>query len=167
MNRITPYIRLALLTACLYALPTLAVSADNRYALSGVSEGKVVFDVNIPGQVQKMALYLQVIAQTKTDLEHAKVKPDMILAFRGSAVKFLVKEPPADMPLDDLEAQEKFNALLAQLIQQGVRVEACSVATGLFGIDNTSLLPGVIAVGNTFASLIGYQAKGYATIPVY
>ncbi len=30
-----------------------------------------------------------------------------------------------------------------------------------------SLLPNVVHVGNTFVSLTGYQAKGYAIIPIY
>jgi hypothetical protein len=41
------------------------------------------------------------------------------------------------------------------------------VATRLFSVDNATLLPGIEPVGNTFVSLIGYQAQGYATIPVY
>ncbi|MEO5343019.1 MAG: DsrE family protein [Gammaproteobacteria bacterium SHHR-1] len=167
MKPFAPLIYLVLCALFLSALSATSLAADNSHALSGVREGKVVFDINIPGQMQKMALYLQVIAQTKTDLEQAQVKPDIILAFRGAAVKFLLKEQPEDMALDDSLAHEKFVALLNQLMQQGVRVESCSVATGLFGIDNSSLLPGVVPVGNTFASLVGYQAKGYGTIPVY
>jgi intracellular sulfur oxidation DsrE/DsrF family protein len=158
---------LAFFALCLFSLSAPLLSADNSHALKGLSEGKVVFDINIPGQMQKMALYLKVIAQTKTDLEQAQVKPDIILAFRGAAVRFLLADEPKDMALDDSQARDEFVSLLNQLMQQGVRVESCSVATKLFGIDNSKLLPGVIPVGNTFASLVGYQAKGYGTIPVY
>lgn len=41
-----------------------------------------------------------------------------------------------------------------------------SVATRLTGVDAETLLPGVEHVGNTFVSQIGYQAKGYAIIPI-
>jgi len=50
---------------------------------------------------------------------------------------------------------------------EGVRMEACSVATKLFNVSNKSLLNGIKPVGNTFVSLTGYQAKGYASIPIY
>jgi intracellular sulfur oxidation DsrE/DsrF family protein len=46
-------------------------------------------------------------------------------------------------------------------------MEACSVATRLFGVDNGTLLDGIKPVGNTFVSLTGYQAQGYANIPIY
>jgi intracellular sulfur oxidation DsrE/DsrF family protein len=52
------------------------------------------------------------------------------------------------------------------LAQAGVRFEACAIATRLFGVENNSVLPQVKVVGNTFNSLIGYQAKGYALIPI-
>jgi hypothetical protein len=35
------------------------------------------------------------------------------------------------------------------------------------GVDNTTLLDGIEPVGNTFVSLTGYQAQGYANIPIY
>jgi len=46
-------------------------------------------------------------------------------------------------------------------------MESCSVATRLFKVDNASLLDGIKPVGNTFVSLTGYQAQGYANIPIY
>jgi hypothetical protein len=45
-------------------------------------------------------------------------------------------------------------------------MEACSFATRLFGIDNGTLLEGIKPVGNTFVSLTGYHAQGYASIPL-
>jgi intracellular sulfur oxidation DsrE/DsrF family protein len=47
-----------------------------------------------------------------------------------------------------------------------VRMEACSITTRLAGIDSETLLPGIDLVGNTFVSQIGYQAKGFAVIPI-
>jgi peroxiredoxin family protein len=45
-----------------------------------------------------------------------------------------------------------------------VRLEACSVATALFGVDNETILPEIVVVGNTFISALGFQAVGYAPI---
>ncbi len=46
-------------------------------------------------------------------------------------------------------------------------MESCSIATKLMGVDNVTFIPYVKPVGNTFVSLIGYQKKGYALIPIY
>lgn len=49
----------------------------------------------------------------------------------------------------------------------GVRQEICAVATRVFGIDNSTVLPGLKLVGDGFISLIGYQAQGYHLVPVF
>jgi len=134
-------------------------------ALKGVSEGKVLFDVNM-AEPKKLTLYLAVIRETVDDLRRQGVKPDVILAFRGLSVKLLNRDREA-MELTDFEHLDKIAAQLADLQTQGVRMEACSVATRLFGVDNKNLLDGIKPVGNTFVSLTGYQAQGYANIPIY
>lgn len=146
---------------------TTAAAPNDAHALQGVKTGKVVFDINIPGDAKKMALYLQVIKQTFEDLQRQNVKPDMILAFRGLAVKLISTQQPDDLPLDHEEALSQVAEIIAELQAKGVRVEACTVATTLFNVPHDSLLPGVVPVGNTFVSLTGYHAQGYASIPIY
>ena len=46
-------------------------------------------------------------------------------------------------------------------------MEACGLATNLFKVDNNTILPGIKVVANTYVSLIGYNAQGYAAIPIY
>jgi intracellular sulfur oxidation DsrE/DsrF family protein len=146
--------------------PALAAEKPNDAdALKGVSEGKVLFDVNM-ADPKKMTLYLAVIRETVEDLRRQGVKPDVILAFRGLSVNLINKDREA-MDLTDFEHLDKIAAQLADLQRQGVRMEACSVATRLFGVDNKNLLEGIKPVGNTFVSLTGYQAQGYANIPIY
>jgi intracellular sulfur oxidation DsrE/DsrF family protein len=134
-------------------------------ALQGVTQGRVVFDINI-SEPKKLPLYLMVIDETISDLERQGVKPEVILAFRGKAFT-LVSTDPERIELTDLEYVEKAATQLEALQQREVRMEARSVATRLFGVDNATLLPGIKPVGNTFVSLVGYQAQGYATIPIY
>ena len=148
------------------SLSGLANSApDDSDALRGVSKGKVVFDINM-AEPKKMTLYLSVIKQTVDDLVRQKVEPDVILAFRGLSVR-LVSKNREQMELTDFEYLDKISAQLSELQKQGVRMEACSVATRLFKVDNKSLLDGIKPVGNTFVSLTGYHAQGYASIPIY
>lgn len=148
---------------------TQTVFADSKPgdsdALKGVETGKVIFDINMV-EAKKMTLYLSVIRETVDDLKRQGVKPDVILAFRGMSVKLISKDRD-QMELTDFDHLDKITEQLADLQKQGVRMEACSVATRLFNVDNGALLDGIKPVGNTFVSLTGYQAQGYANIPIY
>ncbi len=158
--------KLLVLFALLTSLSVQAeIIPDDSDALKGVTIGKVIFDINM-SEAKKMTLYLMVIRQTIGDLKRQGVKPDVILAFRGLSVR-LISKNREQMELTDFEHLDKISQQLADLKQQGVRMEACSVATKLFNVENKSLLDGVKPVGNTFVSLTGYQAQGYANIPIY
>jgi intracellular sulfur oxidation DsrE/DsrF family protein len=160
-----PIIALAL-SITMGLAPALAEDQpSDANALKGLTQGRVVFDINI-SEPQKLPLYLMVIDETISDLERQGVEPDVILAFRGKAVT-LVSTDHERIELTEVPEVEKAAAQLADLQKRGVRMEACSVATRLFGVDNATLLPGIKPVGNTFVSLVGYQAQGYATIPIY
>ena len=138
---------------------------DDSDALRNVDKGKVVFDINM-AEPKKMTLYLAVIRETVDDLRRQGVEPDVILAFRGKSVRLISKDRE-QMELTDFEHLDRIAEQLADLSKQGVRMEACSVATRLFRVDNATLLDNIKPVGNTFVSLTGYQAQGYANIPVY
>jgi len=144
-----------------YAAPV----PDDSDALAGVTSGKVIFDINMT-DAKKMTLYLMVIDETVEDLKKQGVKPDVILAFRGLSVR-LISRDREPMELTDYEHLDKIEQQLAALQKKGVKMEACSVATRLFRVKNEDLLDGIKAVGNTFVSLTGYQAQGYANIPIY
>ena len=53
---------------------------------------------------------------------------------------------------------------MSELKKTGIRIEICSVATRVFKVDNTQLIPEVILVGNVLTSQISWQHKGYALI---
>lgn len=141
-----------------------AAQPNDSSALQGVTATKAIFDINF-GEPKKLELYLSVIEKTYNDLLQQGHHPDFIIAFRGSSVRLITTETWAYEEEDQLRLQ-KGAALLKKLSAQGVQLEACSIATNLFKIDNNSLLSVVKPVGNTFVSLIGYQSKGYALIPI-
>jgi len=152
--------------ALLFASNVIAETApDDSAALKGVKTGKVIFDINMT-EPKKMTLYLMVIRQTVDDLKRQGVEPDVILAFRGLSVRLISKDRE-QFELEEYMHLDKIAEQIADLKTQGVRMEACSVATRLFQIDNDTLLDGIQPVGNTFVSLTGYQAQGYANIPIY
>jgi intracellular sulfur oxidation DsrE/DsrF family protein len=155
--------------ACLYLLllnTTYAEKPSDVDALQGLKEGKVVWDVTV-GSPSKLLLLLKVIEETYEDLVRQNVKPDMIFTFHGPVMR-LISTEPHDLPLDEEEAHEEIVQLLQKLNQRsGVKMESCSVAARLMGIDNKTILSGIKPVGNTFVSQIGYQKQGYAMIPIY
>ncbi len=158
--------RLMILTGLIAVQAGVAApKPDDADALRNVEQGKVLFDINMT-DAKKMTLYLSVIRETVDDLKRQGVEPDVILAFRGLSVR-LVSNDREQMELTDFEHLDRIAEQLADLRAQGVRMEACSVATRLFKIDNDTLLEGIKPVGNTFVSLTGYQAQGYANIPIY
>ncbi len=156
------------MSLCLLVSPPLlhAEKPSDSKALRGVAVGKVVWDINM-GDPNKLTLYLKVIQETYDDLVRQGIKPDMIFAFRGRSVQLISTDRTA-VPLEQHMHLDQVAELLADLSQRpGVRMEACSVACQLFGVKAGNLLPRIEAVGNTFVSLIGYQAQGYGTIPIY
>lgn len=158
----------AMLLICLSAPAVPAVGAEkaplDRVALQGVKVGKGVFDINLTDAL-RLPLYLGVIEETLEGLKAQGVKPDLVVTFRGMAVK-LVSSERKNFDREQQAALEESDELIKQLATVGVRFEACAIATRLFGVENKSILPQVTVVGNTFISLIGYQAKGYAVIPI-
>ncbi len=134
-------------------------------ALANVKTGKVVWDIGIDNP-KKLALYLSVIKETYDGLVKQNVIPDMIFTFRGGSVK-LLSTNREKVPLEDHEQLDKVHQLLNELQKKdGVKMESCSIATRLFGIDNQTILTGIKPVGNTFISIIGYTPKGYAVISI-
>ena len=161
-NRINLTTMLIALCLTFFGLTTSAfaesVEPNDSVALGELTEGKILFDINL-GVAESLPLYLSVIQQTYDGLEDQGVTPDFVIAFRGKAVTFITN----DAANDALETQI---ATLAAL--QNVRLEACSIATNIFGVDNAEVLAEVTVVGNTFISAAGFgsSTKGYATIPI-
>ncbi|WP_018862156.1 DsrE family protein [Thioalkalivibrio sp. ALJ3] len=152
------------LTLSVVSLSAQAEPTDTR-ALEGVDQGRVVFDLN-NNDPELLALYLMVIRETFEDLTDQGVEPDMILAFRGRAVT-MIGEDRERFELTEFDHLDAIEGHIAALKGKGVRMESCSVATRLFGVDHGELLPGIEPVRNTFVSLTGYQAQSYAVIPIY
>jgi intracellular sulfur oxidation DsrE/DsrF family protein len=158
------FLPLLLLLLLIPGLVSAEKPADTS-ALAGVDSGKIAWDINM-ADAKKMLLYLKVMDETYEDLKRQGVEPDMVLTFRGPSVT-LITSDRTDVPLDEEPHLDGVaEQLQAMLKKPNIRAEACSVATRLTGVDAETLLPGVEHVGNTFVSQIGYQAKGYAIIPI-
>lgn len=138
------------------------VTPNDHRALSGLTTGKVVFDVNISSP-ETMILYLNVVQKTIATLKDQGVTPDVILAFRGAAVSVMSK----DSELNNDQEEQQLIQRVQQLHKAGAYLESCNIAADIYAVDKKDIFPGIVLVGNTFASLTGYQNKGYALIPLY
>lgn len=137
---------------------------DDRAALEGLKEAKVVFDITT-GEAKKLLTVLEVIDETRESLIRHGVAPRFILAFRGPAT-VLVQTDQQKIKPEDRETVAKIAAKLRQLrTAQGVeRLEQCNIAVRLLKVKREDLLPEVTVVGNSWISLMAYQAKGYGYI---
>ena len=126
---------------------------DDRFALKGLQQTRAIFDVRL-AELDKLLFNLGLIKETFEGISNQKVKPTLIVSLRGPAVKLFTRD----------QATPELRELLADLKKKGVRVEICSVATRVFKVDNSQLVPDVILVGNVLTSQIAWQNKGYALI---
>ncbi len=146
-------------------VPGLAADTINDHdALQEVRHTKSLFDINVKTP-SNLALYLSVIQTTYDDLVRQGQKPEFVVAFRGPSVRLITSKNDGFAD-EDQKNLEQAAARIESLQKKGVKFEVCSIATGLLQVDHTTLLPGVKVVGNTFVSLIGYQAKGFALVPI-
>lgn len=161
------YLSVVLVTGLLFS-QVFAEELNDANALKELKVGKVVWDIGMDNPT-KLILYLKVIQQTYDGLVRQKVTPDMIFAFRGGAVKLITSGHNHDHAvLEQHNEKVEIATLLAELQKKdGVKMEVCGVAMALFEIQNSDILPGIKPVGNTFISLIGYHAQGYAMIPIH
>jgi intracellular sulfur oxidation DsrE/DsrF family protein len=137
---------------------------DDRAALAGLKEAKVAFDISV-GEAARLLSVLNVIDETRESLLRQGVAPRFVLTFRGPATVLIQSDRDKIKP-EDREAAAKIVAKLKQLRgATGVEgVEQCSVAMRLTGTRKEHVLPEVTIVGNSWISLIGYQARGYGYI---
>ena len=143
-----------------------SAAINDRAALANLKVGKGVFLIDI-GDPAKLNFYLEVIQGTYKGMKSQGVEPDFVLVYIGPSVKYLSTSPSK-------EAEEAAGGVLleiesnvGELASLGIRQEICAVATRVFGIDNSTVLPGLTLVGDGFISLIGYQAQGYHLVPVF
>jgi intracellular sulfur oxidation DsrE/DsrF family protein len=168
MSKTQNIIRLSLFHILLTLLLISSAHANkpnDADALEGIDTGKVIWDVTLSNP-SRLLFVMKVINETYEDLVKQDVTPDMVFTFHGRVLKLLSTQP-LELDLDEELALEELLLLIQDMSKKpGVKMESCSVASRILGIDNSTIISEVKPVGNTFVSLIGYQQKGYALIPI-
>lgn len=159
MRKLSIFLFLLLLPALLYA-----AAPDNSRALSGLKSAGVIFDVNT-GHPSRLLLRLNLVEETVVGLTNEGVVPDVVVAFRGGATFFMTRGNKY-IPVDDQQIKQEIQTQVRRLKKLGYRVEQCAVAVRLLKVDPKDIIDDVPLVGNGYISMIGYQNRGYAFIPM-
>jgi intracellular sulfur oxidation DsrE/DsrF family protein len=162
---ITHSVRAILWAVTLAVSPTLTqAQVDDRAALAGLKEAKVAFDLTA-GDGKALLARLNVIDETRVSLLKQGVQPSFVLTFRGPATLLVQTDLNKTKPEHRADAQA-IAAKLSEMSQaQGVQsLEQCSVAIRQQETKAENVLPQIKVIGNSWISLIAYQAKGFAYI---
>ena len=144
--------------------PLNAQGVDDKQALAGLSEVKVAFDITA-GDGKGLLNRLNVIDETRQSLIRQGVKPNFILAFRGPATRLVQTDIEKVKPEDRAELAKIAEKIKEMGTTPGVQaMEQCSVAIRQQGTAADKVLSPIRVVGNSWISLMAYQAKGYAYI---
>jgi len=138
---------------------------NNTAALAGAKSVKAIFDITV-GEPKKLLGRLTLIGETADQLVAQGVTPEFVLAFRGPAT-FYVSNDRSRIPEEEYAIADKIAEKVKELSSKsGVNLEQCAVATSKLKVDNSTILPQITVVGNSWISLIGYQSQGYAFVPI-
>jgi intracellular sulfur oxidation DsrE/DsrF family protein len=149
---------LALLT--LFSQPIASFALDDKLAFSGLTSTRAIYDVRSNDE-KKLQFIFKVIRDTYDGANQQGVKQTTIVSMRGPTVRLLVRERQGDKIL-----QQETVGLINELTERDIRLEACGYALNLFGVEPEDLYAGIHAVGNSLNSVIGYQTRGYALVPM-
>jgi len=154
------------LTLCLIIVTAENICSEEYSTLKGLKSVKAVFDFEL-GNPQSALLHLQVVHQTFKDknIWIGKKKPNIVVVFIGPSVK-LASTNRDGFTAEDQKILNEYASTVSAMAKDGIQFEICLIAVKVAGVEPSSILPEIKQVGNGWISLIGYEAKGYALIPV-
>jgi uncharacterized protein len=169
MNYNFPHIRYFLFSLVTLIMITLTAptTASGEYdALDGVKRIKAVFDVSLESPQAANVVF----GAVKNVYEDQNVRslpeqPQVAVVFHGPAVK-LISTNHEGFDDADKAALSEFANMVRQMKNDGVKLEVCSYALEVLGVDPATVLPEVEKVGNGFISVVGYQSQGYSVVTI-
>lgn len=167
MRKYTKSVFFLVAWCCVMLIAKGTVSAGEYPALEGVQSIKAVFDVRT-GNPQSAAVYLKLIQETFADesIRGISKSPQFAVLLMGPAVK-LASRDRQNVSAEESKALDEIAGVISQMAKDGIKFEICLFAAKIFGVEAGSILPEIKQVHNGWISLIGYEARGYALVPVY
>jgi intracellular sulfur oxidation DsrE/DsrF family protein len=154
------------LIVLLLLLPSLlyAGDLDDKHALADLTSVKIVCDVNVE-EAKLLLRRLELIDETYSQLIDAGVSPTIVVAFRGGASRY-VTNGDKYVSAEDVAIKKEVQGWLVQFKQHGFRLEQCAIAAKAWKVDQADFVPAVTVVQNGYISLVAYQSRGYAFLPM-
>ena len=150
----------------LFLLPSMlyAGNVDDKQALADLTSVKIVCDVNV-GEAKLLLRRLELIDETYSQLLDAGVTPTVVVAFRGGASQY-VTQGDKYVEAKDAGTKKEIQGWIDQYRQHGFRLEQCAIAAKAQKVDPADFLPAVTVVQNAYISIVAYQTRGYALLPM-
>jgi uncharacterized protein len=152
-----------LIVYCILAVGS-AAGSDIK-ALQGLKSVRLVCDVNV-GDGQLLLRRMTLLDTTYSQLVDAGFAPKVVVVFRGSASRFVTRGETAYVPSSDTKYKLEMREWLEAFSDLGFVLEQCAIAARAQKIKDEDFLPQVIRVENGYVSLVGYQNRGYALLPM-
>lgn len=157
------------IAACLsliMILPVLATAGvfTDTQALEGLTTVKVVVDVNV-GEPKLLLRRIELIDETYTQLLDAGVQPVFVVAFRGPATRYVTRGE-AHVAQEHLAVKKKIQGWVGQFAENGFSLQQCAIAARGQKVPPGDILPEITVVQNGYISLVAYQNKGFALLPM-
>ena len=155
----------ALLIAIMF-LPasTFANQLSDANALKGLKSVKVICDVNV-GDPAQLLRRIELIDDTYTQLIDAGIKPTFIVAFRGPATNFVTRGT-GYVSAEHQAIKREIQGWISQFQENGFLLEQCAIAARGQEVSYDDILPQITVVQNGYISIVAYQSKGYALLPM-
>jgi uncharacterized protein len=146
--------------------PVLATAGafTNTGALKGLTTVKVVVDVNV-GDPELLLRRIELIDETYTQILDAGIKPVFVVAFRGPATRYVTRGKEHVAPEHEA-VKKKIQGWIGQFRENGFTLEQCAIAARGQKVPAGDILPEITVVQNGYISIVAYQNKGFALLPM-
>ena len=153
-----------LIAISLVPVMAFADPLNNADALKGLKSVKVVCDVNV-GEPRMLLRRLELIDETYTQLIDDGLQATFVVAFRGPATPYVTRGSKY-VPSEQQAIKKKIQGWIAQFHENGFSMEQCAIAARGQKVALSDILPQITVVRNGYISLVAYQNKGYALLPM-
>ena len=142
----------------------LANQLTDANALKGLRAVKVVCDVNV-GDPELLLRRMGQIDDTYTQLIDAGIQPTFIVAFRGPATRYVTRGTGYVSP-EHHTVKKEIQGWIDQFHENGFILEQCAIAARAQKVSYDDILPQITVVQNGYISIVAYQNRGYALLPM-
>ncbi|MDJ0783544.1 MAG: hypothetical protein QNJ22_16325 [Desulfosarcinaceae bacterium] len=142
-----------------------AAAAADSSALQGLKSVRWVCDVTI-GDGELLLRRMQLLDTTYSQLIDAGITPTVVVVFRGPASRFITRGETVYLTAADRKFKREMREWVEAFSDLGFVLEQCAIAADAQKIKPTDFLPQVTLVDNGFVSLVAYQNRGFAFLPM-